>query len=75
MIECLYVQTVPEKKHVYVQTAPNGTYLCADYRAFRVTYVQTIVRSLVFPDRVILYALTPPPPLVRSFRSGHQFSV
>ena len=36
------------------------------------TYVQTIVRSFVFPDHVVLNARhPPPPPLVRSFRSGH----
>ena len=42
--------------------------LCPDFRAFKIAYLQTIVRSLFFPDRVILNARRH---LVRSFRSGH----
>ena len=52
--------------------------ICPDYRAFKIAYVQTIVRSKLhmsrlscvhfFPDRVILNARRH---LVRSFRSGH----
>ena len=33
---------------------------CSDVCAFQVAYVQTIVRSFVFPDRVILNARHPP---------------
>ena len=44
------------------------SYLCPDYRVFKLSCVQTIVRSFVFPDRVILNARHP---LAISFWSGH----
>ena len=34
-------------------------FLCPEYRAFKNNYLQTFVRSIFFPDRLILNALRP----------------
>ena len=36
----------------YVQTVPDGKCLCPDYRAFKIAYVQTIVRSKLHMSRL-----------------------
>ena len=64
-----HVQTVPDGKCQCPDPSRIQSCLCPDYRAYKDPYVQTFVRSLAFPDRLILKSRQPP--LVRSFRSGH----
>ena len=41
-----------QTESVYVQTLPDGKCLCPDFRAFKIAYVQTIVRSKLHMSRL-----------------------
>ena len=62
------ISRTSQRKHVYVQTDPDGKYPIPNFRAIKIAYVQIFVLSIVFPDRV---NLNPQSPIVSSFRSGH----
>ena len=64
----VHVQTIMGSKDPMPRLLCVQSCLCPDFSSFENAYVQTFVRSLVFPDRLILNARHP---LARSFWSGH----